>query len=120
MGQHKSIGYSRESPGEVVMQQILNATMVAELLREVGTEMQLDLAGVAADTSLDDLGMDSLDRVELLTALEDKTGYRFPDERVSEIATIDDVIECVLELQRERQERAPDQQEVSNRQGVSG
>jgi len=102
------------------MQEILDATQVAQLLREVGTELQLDLEDVAPDTPLDELGLDSLDRIELVTALEDRTGYRITDEKVSGITTIDDVIECILELQREHQVRAPDQQEVGNRQGVSG
>ncbi len=43
-----------------------------------------------------DLGADSLDVVELLMALEEETGKTIPEDKVSDIKTISDLI-AVLE-----------------------
>jgi acyl carrier protein len=82
------------------MQEILGESELMELLREVTKELQLDLTGVGPETTLESMGLDSLDQFELLTALEDKMGLRIPDGRIGEIVTIKDVIDCLRELQQ--------------------
>jgi acyl carrier protein len=82
------------------MQKIHDAAELLELLREVAAELQLDVAVIDPETTLQELNLDSLDQLELLTALEDRTGYRIPDEKIGEIKTIRDIIDCLLDLQR--------------------
>ena len=57
----------------------------------VSENMGKDIALTEA-TTFDDLGFDSLDKVELLMAIEDKFGFTFPDDvaanNVSELIDI--------------------------------
>jgi len=46
----------------------------------------------------EDLGMDSLDLVELVTSLEEQVGQRVPREQLEGVHTIDDVVDLVLIL----------------------
>lgn len=45
-----------------------------------------------------DLGADSLDVVELLMTLEDNTGKTIPEDRVTEVKTVDDVVKLIQSL----------------------
>ena len=45
-----------------------------------------------------DLGADSLDTVELLTAIENHFDIRIPDEETSAIATVKDAVDKVSEM----------------------
>lgn len=47
---------------------------------------------------VDDLGADSLDVVELLMTLEDETGKTIPDEQVSQIKTVGQIVEVLENL----------------------
>ena len=58
-----------------------------------------DAEEVTPEASLfDDLGADSLDAVELNMAFEDAFGYSIPDEELSKIKTVADII-SLLESQ---------------------
>lgn len=58
-----------------------------------------DAEEVTPETSLfDDLGADSLDAVELNMAFEDAFGYSIPDEELSKIKTVADIV-SLLESQ---------------------
>lgn len=58
----------------------------------------IDQLGVEADTVnmeasiQDDLGADSLDIVELITAIEDEFDMSIPDEAADEIKTVNDIV----------------------------
>lgn len=52
---------------------------------------------------VEDLGVDSLDTVELVMALEEAFGFEMPDEDTDKIRTVGDIIEYV----RERIEKTP-------------
>ncbi len=45
-----------------------------------------------------DLGADSLDVVELLMALEDQTGKTIPEDKVSDLKTVGDVVKLIETL----------------------
>ena len=45
-----------------------------------------------------DLGADSLDVVELLMTLEDNTGKSIPEDKVSDIKTVKDVVDLLQSL----------------------
>jgi acyl carrier protein len=49
----------------------------------------------AASSFVDDLGADSLDRVELIMALEETFGIEIPDEDAEKIATVQDAVDYI-------------------------
>ena len=58
----------------------------------------VDPGDVAPDTELmDDLGLESLDIVELVMAVEDEFDIEIPDEDADRMVTIEDVIDYVRE-----------------------
>lgn len=75
---------------------------IAETLRKIvsktlGTYSQVmptDTAGI--------LGMDSLDIIEFVMAVEDELGIEIPDEEVTETMTADKFLDLVCELYREQ------------------
>lgn len=47
---------------------------------------------------IDDLGADSLDVVELLMQLEDETGKTIPDDEVTNIKTVGEIVAVIEKL----------------------
>ncbi len=66
------------------------ATMAAvmEEVRNVAKERARELQ---ADTSIVELGLDSLERMEIIAALEDRFGGRFPESELMQIETVREV-----------------------------
>lgn len=61
--------------------------------------LDIDLGDAGPDTRLDSLGMDSLDRLELITAIEDDLSIRIPDDQASGLETVGALVQCLLDLQ---------------------
>jgi len=84
--------------------------VLRELLRELGSHGAL--AELSMHSNLDrDLGLGSLERVELLTRLENAFGVRLPDTLAAEASTAEDLTAAILESPG-----AP----VSEEEGLSG
>lgn len=59
-------------------------------------QLGVDAAEVTAASSfVDDLGADSLDRVELIMALEETFGIEIPDEDAEKIVTVQNAIDYI-------------------------
>ena len=64
-------------------------------------DIVVDQLGVEPDevaiesTSIDDLGADSLDIVELIMAFEEEFGIEIPDEAAEKIKTVQDVVSYI-------------------------
>ena len=75
-------------------------------LEERVTQIIVDQLGVeptevTADASfVDDLGADSLDRVELIMAFEESFNLEIPDEDAEKITTVQQAIDYVLAHQK--------------------
>ena len=49
---------------------------------------------------VEDLGADSLDVVELIMAFEDEFGVSLPDEEISKMKTVGDIVKYIKELKK--------------------
>jgi acyl carrier protein len=59
-------------------------------------QLGVDAADVSAASSfVDDLGADSLDRVELIMALEETFGIEIPDEDAEKIVTVQNAVDYI-------------------------
>ncbi len=47
----------------------------------------------------EDLGIDSLDAVELVMALEDEFGIKIPDEELGKMKKVSDIVSCIEKYQ---------------------
>jgi len=93
-------GHPRESGGvasntrtpvtPVDRRQIIEA--VLEEVRRVGKDRA---AGITLDSSIAELGLDSLERMEILASLEERFGGRFPEEILPDLETAQQVVEAV-------------------------
>lgn len=70
---------------------------VAEKVKSIIVEqLGIDEGEVTNDASfLDDLGADSLDRVELIMAFEEEFGIEIPDEDAEKITRVKEAIEYI-------------------------
>ncbi|MEU3838574.1 acyl carrier protein [Streptomyces sp. NPDC028635] len=74
----------------------------ARLVREVVTEILpgVDPALIGGHRHLKDLGADSVDRVEIIAALMDRTGVDAPMSAFSDLPDIDSLIDFLSGAQR--------------------
>ncbi len=66
--------------------------IVLEEVRKVAKERA---SGMTLDSSITELGLDSLERMEIVAALEDRFGARFPEHVLTEMETCREVIHAV-------------------------
>ena len=72
--------------------------MVFDRVKEIIVdELSVDEAAVSIESTLEDLGADSLDAVELIMALEDELDMEIPDEDAESFVTVGDVVKYVKE-----------------------
>lgn len=65
-------------------------------LNEIATEYRGEDVCLKAGDNFADLGFDSLDRVELVMAIEEKFGITFPDE--IKVDTVDELVAMIEKL----------------------
>lgn len=69
---------------------------VAKLLAE---QLGISVSKITPESKIvEDLGADSLDVVELLMTLEDETGKTIPDDEVTQIKTVGEIVEVLEKL----------------------
>ena len=69
---------------------------IAKLLAE---QLGIPQSTITLESKIvEDLGADSLDVVELLMTLEDETGKTIPDEEVTKIKTVGEIVEVIEKL----------------------
>ncbi|HEV3006698.1 MAG TPA: aminotransferase class I/II-fold pyridoxal phosphate-dependent enzyme, partial [Pirellulales bacterium] len=67
----------------------------ARVLDEVQRIAKERAKGLTLDSSIVDLGLDSLERMEILNALEERFGGRFPEEVMPQLETCREVVDAV-------------------------
>ena len=80
----------------------MEGDMVIDKVKELVAEQ----LGISKDTIkaesniIEDLGADSLDVIEMLMTLEDEYGITIPDDKISQIKTIGQIVELIEECQK--------------------
>lgn len=64
---------------------------LAHLTAIIARELEKSADSISASTTLEDLGIDSLEFIELLQAIEDEMG-RVPDHAIAHIETVGDIV----------------------------
>lgn len=69
---------------------------IVERLNKVFAELHIDITNVTDDSGLtSDLGLDSLDNVELIMCVEEEFGVEIPDEDSLNITTYGQVVKYI-------------------------
>ena len=74
------------------MQQTEIETAFAELLENI---MGIHPAPISRDLHLEKLGLDSLSKIDLAVAAEDRFGIAIPDENLERFVTVGDLLDYV-------------------------
>ena len=62
----------------------------------IAEQFEVAADSISADTNIvDDLGVDSLDVVELIMSVEDEFGLAIPDEDATELTTVGKIVEYI-------------------------
>lgn len=70
--------------------------ILEKLIEIVSQQLDIDAATITADTNLiEDLGVDSLDIVEMFMEVQDEFDIEIPDEDVDSIKTIGDMADYI-------------------------
>lgn len=73
--------------------------MFEEIVSVLSDQLGIDPTKITMDSDIiKDLGADSLDVVELLMTLEDSTGKTIPEDKVTEIKTVGDLVEVLKNI----------------------
>ncbi|MDP9052909.1 MAG: acyl carrier protein [Acidobacteriota bacterium] len=72
--------------------------LTLRILRIIAETQRKDPAQVTIDSSFEELGIDSMDGVNIVFALENEFNINVPDEEVKTIRSVRDMVEGVLRL----------------------
>lgn len=73
--------------------------MFEEVAKIISEQLNVPTEKIKPESDIvKDLGADSLDVVELLMTLEDNTGKTIPEEKVTDIKTVGDVVSLLQSL----------------------
>lgn len=72
--------------------------LTARVLRIIAETQRKDPAQVTIDSTFEELGIDSMDGVNIIFALENEFNINVPDEEVKNIQSVRDMVEGVRRL----------------------
>jgi acyl carrier protein len=72
--------------------------LAEKVMSAIVTTKRIPREKVTADSTLEDLGLDSLDQLNLLFALESDFNISIPDEQAKSIRTVAEMVEGVRKL----------------------
>ena len=75
------------------------AAILSKVVALVAETLEIDEAKVTETARFDELGADSFDLLELVTAFEDEFGLTMDDDSLMEIATVSDAVDAIASAQ---------------------
>jgi acyl carrier protein len=83
----------------IVLKETSDAELLEQLTKILSEEFDIDADAVNADANLyEDLGIDSIDAVDLIVRVRDLTGKRVPPEDFKTVRTVGDVVRVIRSL----------------------
>lgn len=73
--------------------------VLSKVMALVSETLEVDVENLAEDTAYADLGADSFDMLELVTAMEDEFGVTVDEEALGKIETISDGVDLIMKEQ---------------------
>jgi len=70
----------------------------SKLLQIISEQLKIDKNSINPNSSLDILGADSLDRVEIIMKIEEEFGLEISDEDADKLASLDQAIKYISDL----------------------
>ena len=70
----------------------------ARIFRVISTTKRINLSAVQPDRTFEELGIDSLDRLNLLFDLESEFGIEIDDERAKQASKVSDIVAGIQQL----------------------
>jgi len=70
----------------------------ARIFRVISTTKRINLSAVHPDRTFEELGIDSLDRLNLLFDLESEFGIEIDDERAKQASKVSDIVAGIQQL----------------------
>jgi acyl carrier protein len=77
---------------------LVDDELTQRVLRIIAETQRKELSQVTIDSSFEELGIDSMDGVNIIFALENEFGINVPDEEVKNIRSVRDMVEGVRKL----------------------
>jgi acyl carrier protein len=80
--------------------------MEVDMIFEKVAELVAEQLGISKDTVkiesniVEDLGADSLDVIEMLMTLEEEYGITIPDDKISQIKTVGEIVDLIEEIKK--------------------
>jgi acyl carrier protein len=85
--------------GMIVLKETSDAELLEQLTKILSEEFDIDADAVNADANMyEDLGIDSIDAVDLIVRVRDLTGKRVPPEDFKTVRTVGDVVRVIRSL----------------------
>jgi acyl carrier protein len=83
----------------IVLKETSDAELLEQLTKILSEEFDIDADAVNADANMyEDLGIDSIDAVDLIVRVRDLTGKRVPPEDFKTVRTVGDVVRVIRSL----------------------
>jgi acyl carrier protein len=79
----------------------------AQVIRVIAQTQRLPQDSVAADSTFEELKIDSLDGINIIFALENEFGIEIPDEGVQNMRSVREVVQGVRKLLGAKQQVIP-------------
>ncbi len=89
----------------------MSETIQDRVLRVIATTKRIPLESVRPESTFAELGVDSLDRLNILFDLESEFDVEINDEDAKKVSNIDEMVQGITLLLDAKQATAPDQAE---------
>jgi acyl carrier protein len=85
--------------GVIVLEDASEQELLEQLTKILSEEFEIDADSINADANMyEDLGIDSIDAVDLIVRLRELTGKRVPPEDFKTVRTVGDVVQVIRSL----------------------
>ena len=89
------------------MSETISETIQDRALRVIATKQGLPLDSVRPESTFEELGIDSLDRLNILFELEGEFDIQIDDEQAKQVTTLRQMIDGITQLVEAKAESSP-------------